>query len=97
MTAMWGRRRADVVTEAQLREAFTRKARNQPAAFIDTPDENERRAQDVHRLRTLVADIVAAGFAAPAPGWLTDELWDRLVAEVPSVARPTDQAEGLFE
>ena len=93
---MWGRRRADVVTEAHLREAFTHKARNRPT-LIDTPDENERRAQDVHRLRALVADVVAAGFAAPAPGWLTDELWDRLVAEVPGAARPTDQAEGLFE
>ena len=96
MTAMWGRRRADVVTEAHLREAFTRKARNR-SVFVDTPDENERRAQDLHRLRTLIADVVATGFAAPAPGWLTDELWARLVAEVPGVARPTDQAEGLFE
>ena len=40
-------------------------------------------AGDVDRLRTLIAAVVTAAFHGPAPEWLTDDLWARLVAETP--------------
>lgn len=62
----------------------------------DTPEPSHAAAvgADNVRLRALVADVVAAGYAEPPPRWLTDELWDRLVAEapLPAAVRPdTDQ------
>ncbi len=56
---------------------------------------------DAARLRALVLDIVTAAYHAPAPDWLTDDLWARLTAETPRATdytRPTPTTDiGLFE
>jgi predicted metal-dependent hydrolase len=87
---MWGRRAGDRIAEERLRTALRGIRDHQPV---------DQDVEDAKRLRALVADIVTAGFSEPPPHWLTDDLWTRLLSEVPSALIPLPAAadEGLFE
>jgi hypothetical protein len=66
-----------------------------------TADDVISLAVQTARLRDLVTDVVAAAFDQPAPAWLTDELWDRLISEAPTPdayrrTQPTDDQEALL-
>jgi hypothetical protein len=48
---------------------------------------------DGPRRLALLTDLASAAFAAPAESWLTQELWERLRAEVPAAHRPDPDQE----